>query len=215
MNFLSYRTAGWFTIVAGILSLIGMLLLFGFFGGSGLMGILNDVTGVLGDLLIIPLFLVLGTITMSRNARLGLAVQIAAVLGLLLKITGGVLILSGVPFESAEVWLNAGSIPLGVAIMTVAIANWRNPLLSRGYLIFSLIAGFPAALRVIAFIVPAVTDQLLEAMMGSGELNPLLYPLIVVSIVSIIAPPIWELWSGRLLLRAAAQEDEALQPHLG
>jgi hypothetical protein len=201
MKSFNFRTVGWFTIAAGISAVIGTIALLAFFAtGNGLIGLIGDFALAFTVLLMIPLFIAMGKITMTEHRILGRAIQILGVLGLLSKFTGLILLISGVlVYERSVLWENVGSGLFGIAILLFALPNRSNPDLSRGYVWFSILFGVVMILNFVGLFYADAFNEVLQGTKSLSEANPVIMILLITAApIAIFGLPIWVLWSGRL-----------------
>ncbi len=158
MKSLNFRTTGWITIVAGIMTIslpFAIAAVAGLGSFNNIFAALGDILGIIAILLIIPAFIALGSSVMVNHQALGRAIQILGVLGALSDFSHYFLFMSGImPFDEAVIWNTIGRALVGVAVLTFALLSRKNPNLGRLYLWFSLALGVVMAGSLIVLIIP-------------------------------------------------------------
>lgn len=203
MNSLNNRTVGWITIAAGICAVIGTLALFLFLGTSGISGFIGDIAFALTSVLMIPLFITLGNMTMTSSKILGRTIQVLGVLGSLSRLVGLILLISGIlEFEKSALWENFGFGLIGIAILIYALQNRNNPDLRRGYVWFSIVIGIALTFNFVGLFYADMFNEVLNGSKSFTEANPVVMVLLITAApISVLGPPIWLLWTGRLFLK--------------
>ncbi len=203
----SYQTTGRLTIAAGITAaMTSLVVLTGFGSGSWLLGGLGDLLDVLNSLLVVPLFLALGSLTGTLDKPFGRFVQIMGVAGALVRMAGAFLIVSGImAYEQAVLLVNGGAGLMGTAILVFVAVNRTRPAFRSSYLNFSTMVGGVMALSLLGLLLNDQFTPLLRGEVSFAETNPLVVALLVLSPLFILGYPIWLLWTGRLLLKSALE----------
>lgn len=211
MKSLDINRTGRLAIVAGIVAVFGTIALLGFFATGGILGFIGDVIGLLGGILLIPLSIGLGNITMPQNRNAGRAIQILGVVSGLLQMTSAFLITSQLQnFQESAGWGYVGSILLGIVVFLFVLTNRSALNFGRAYIVFSLIYGVAMVANILSFVFEDDFLRLLEGSAGLGDINPVLMVLLfTLSPFSVLGPPIWFLWTGRLLRKAGQQVSRA------
>ena len=158
MKSLNFRTTGWITIVAGIMTIslpFAIAAVAGLASLNGIFAALGDILGVIAILLVIPAFIALGSSVMVEHHALGRAIQVLGVLGALSDFSHYFLFMSGImSLDDAVIWNTIGRSLVGVAVLTFALLSRNNPNLGRLYLWFSLALGVTMAGSFIMLLIP-------------------------------------------------------------
>ena len=205
MKPLNNTTTGRITITAGISALIGTLAMIEVMviGNSGL---LIDYMTIFTSLLSVPLMSALGKMGITKNKKLGRAVQILGVLGALIVFFGGIInvtALNGViEYENQASWIMVGQGLIGIAIITFLMLSRNNPALKKGYLWFSMVFGIAMAMSFLGLVFREELNAILQGRLSIAEAGlGLKLLLFFVSPITILGQPVWYLWSGRLFLK--------------
>jgi hypothetical protein len=171
--------------------------------GSSTIGTLGDYMGVLNAVLIIPLLIVIGRMTMSKHGPLGLSVKILGILGTVIRLVGGFLLISGIlAFEQEVAWEYVGAGFIGVAILIYSVLLRNNSQVSPVYVWFSIVFAVAMTSNFIGLAFPDSLNQLLQGSMSFSDANPLLViSIFVASPIYLLGYPIWLFWTGLTLLR--------------
>jgi hypothetical protein len=204
MKWLKGNFVGRITIAAGIVSIFQVITLFGFFGGSGLSAMISDVLVSVNALLVIPLFLALGLIVGKQEAKIGRLIQILGVSGTLAKLTGSLLLISGLlPYEQSVVGENIGNVLMGTAIVLFFMRKAPEIVLKRRYIWFSVVLGIVMIASLVGIIFgDEQFTQILDGSVPMSEANPLIVGmLIIMAPISLFGWPTWLIGTARLFLK--------------
>jgi len=204
MSNIKHRTVGKLTIAAGIAAVLTMItVLTGVGSGNWLLGGLGDLMDVLSSALVVPLFIFLGGLAMAGSPILGRAVQIVGISGAVTKLTGALLIFSGImAYEDAVPLVNAGTGLMGVALLLALPVSRRELGLGSGAFIFTLGVGLAMAVGLPGLFFNDAYAPLLQGEVGLAEMPPILVGLLIFAPLQLLGYPIWLLWFGRRLYKA-------------
>jgi hypothetical protein len=217
MRAFNNKTVGWMTIAAGIATVsisVAIAVLVGISSLSYIAGLLGDLLGPVAVLLIMPVLISIGKIAMTKHGMLGRSVQIVGVLGALIDLIQGVLFLGRViVYEQSVVWNTIARGLIGIAMLTYALLNRKNPGMKTAYVWLSIILGVIMASSFMSLPFQDVINAISEGNMS--EANPsLLAYIFIAGPIFLLGWPIWLLWTGRLFLKGklAVPESSELAP---
>ena len=218
MNAFNNKTVGWMTIAAGMATVsisVAIAVLVGMSSLSYLAGLLGDLLGPVAAVLIMPMLISIGKIVMTKHDRLGRSVQIVGVLGALIDLIQGVLFLSRIiVYEQSVVWTTIARGLIGIAALTYALLNRKEPDMKTAYVWLSIILG---VIMVSSFMSLLFQDEIGAITQGNmTEANPSLLAYVVIAgPIFLLGWPIWLLWTGRLFLtgKLAVPESSELALH--
>ena len=204
MKWLSDKFVGRIAIAAGILYILQVITLFGFFGGSDLSAGISDILVAVSTSMFVPLFLALGLNVSGKNEGLGRLIRVIGVLGALVKVTGSLLLISGaMPYSKTIQWESVGVFLMGIAIVSFVFFARSNPELSKRYVWFSLLFGLSNVANILGlFGLNEQFEQLVNGAIGLSEMNPIfVVAMVVLTPIFLLGGPIWLIGTGRLFLR--------------
>lgn len=212
MKLLNNGITGWTSIAAGIATLSTPLA----FAVSAALASFNNIFAGLADflgpfitLLTIPMLIAIGRIIMTKHESLqtlGRAIQILGVLGALIDLIQSILFLSGtLALEQSEAWTAIARGLIGIAILTYALVNYKDPELKSSYVWLSIILGLVmspllSGLSGVGLDLQGASDAIAQG--NTAEISPIVLVLLfIMAPTYLLGWPIWLIWTGRLLLK--------------
>lgn len=199
---------GWTAIAAGVVSAAGLVSLIAFFLVGEPFGTINDILAIPVAFLMLPLILALYRIHVAESAVLSLIALAAGVGGFLLIAVGSALLVIGrIDFQTSLIFASAGLGLVGLwLLLNGGIAVTRHTL-PRGMAWASVFLALGPCIALLAMF---RLDSLVGLLMGlagqvpMGQISPLVYPPLVLGVLSYALLPLWMIWIGRVFLTGQA-----------
>ena len=181
-----FRIAGWSAYVSAVATIAGAVTLILFFSVGAPFGVINDVTSVIGSLVIIPILFALHQLHRSRAPAASLGALIVGAIAML--VAAGLqtlLVLKIITFEQTAVTVPSAYGVVGLSLIAFNYLAYAHASFPRKLAVWGIAAGIGYVLVITGFLL-------------GGENHPLTY---IGGALAVIAYPIWAFWLGRVWLK--------------